>query len=273
MFNKLSEVMLYYQDYGLLNSKHRYQYRFDNLLFFDAYKLSEIRRKHIKEYAKFRQLKVKNSTINRELSFARASINCVNYDFEINLYNPFTYKLFEDDYIARFLTRSEYERLLKSCLTFNNHNLHDFVKLLVMTGCRPIEVLTLEWSNVYLEKRYFIVRNFYSKNKRTMYKYLNDTALQLLHSRFNHHKYVFTNPKTMKPYTTFGKSFKRACDRAGLLDVRLYDLRHTFASWLVQEGHSIYLVKDLLGHCDLSSTQRYAHLSNQNFLDALSTLQ
>ena len=56
--------------------------------------------------------------------------------------------------------------------------------------------------------------------------------------------------------------------RAGLSDVRLHDLRHSFASFLVNQGVSLYVVQGLLGHADARMTQRYAHLAPQTLLDA-----
>lgn len=267
MFSKLSEVIKYYQDYHL--TKNKYQYRADNLRFFDAYNLGDLRKKDIKEYAILRRTTVSNSTINREISFARAAINRVIEDHEIKLNNPFqNIKFVEADYIANYLTRAEYNRLLKSALETSNQALHDFIVLLTMTGCRPIELLTLEWSNVHLDNRQFIVRNHYSKSKRTMYKYLNQTAFDTLNNLSRIGDYVFTNPRTGKAYTTFSKTFIRCKKRAGV-HCTMYDLRHTYASWLVQNGVGIYTIKDLLGHGDIESTMRYAHLDYAQYVSAV----
>lgn len=269
MFNKLSEVIEYYQDYHL--TKHKYHYRAHNLRFFDAYDLKDLRKKDIKQYAINRRVTVTNGTINREVSFARAAINRVIDDYEIKLNNPFEKVNFvESDYIANYLTRPQYERLLNSALHTNNNDLHDFIILLTMTGCRPIELLTLEWSNVHLDKRQFVVRNYYSKSKRTMYKYLNDTALMVLLERQAQviGGYVFTNPKTGDHIKSYSKGFQ-LCKKRAKVNCTMYDLRHTYASWLIQKGVGIYTIKDLLGHGDIESTMRYAHLDYASYVAAV----
>ena len=269
MFNLLSQVIEYYQEYHL--TKNKYQYRADNLRFFDAYDLKDLRKKDVKQYAQLRRVHVSNATINRECSFARAAINRVNEDYELKINNPFeNVKFIEDDYIANYLNRSQYERLLKSALETSNNDLHDFIVLLTMTGCRPIELLTLQWSNVFLDKKQFVVRNYYSKSKRTMYKYLNNTALTLLLERQAQAigDYVFTNPKTGDRVKSYSKGFQLCKKRAGV-NCTMYDLRHTYASWLVQNGVGIYTVKDLLGHGDIESTMRYAHLDYSHLVNAV----
>lgn len=267
MFNKLSEVIEYYQEYHLTENK--YHYRAHNLRFFDAYLLKDMRKKDVKEYANYRRVTVSNATINREVSFARAAINRVNEDYELKLNNPFEkVKFIEADYIANYLNRSQYERLLASALETCNNDLHDFIVLLTMTGCRPIELLTLSWSNVHLDKRQFIVRNHYSKSKRTMYKYLNDTAFDVLKNKAVTGEYVFTNPKTGDHIKSYSKGFQLCKKRAGV-NCTLYDLRHTYASWLIQKGVGIYTIKDLLGHGDIDSTMRYAHLDYSQYVEAV----
>jgi site-specific recombinase XerD len=79
--------------------------------------------------------------------------------------------------------------------------------------------------------------------------------------------FVFPNPKTLKPFSSVFYAWNTARVKAGLSDVRIHDLRHTFASTLVNQGVSLYEVQKLLGHAQIRTTERYAHL-NQSKLQA-----
>lgn len=271
-FEKLSDIIRYYQDYHL--NKNKYRYRLAALASFDDTPLSMLKRADVKKWAVGRMGQVSNATVNREISFARAAINTTATDYELNLNNPFAnVKYLEAEVIPNYLSPNDYQRLLESALHFENYDLHDFIKLLVMTGCRQSEVLTLKWENVHFDKRHFVVLNTLSKSKRTMYKYLNDTAYSVLLERYDNKQgdYVFMNPKTGKPIKSFNKGWQ-LCKKRALVNCRMHDIRHTYASWLVQKGVPIYTVKELLGHGDIASTQRYAHLDYATKIDALSLI-
>ena len=83
--------------------------------------------------------------------------------------------------------------------------------------------------------------------------------------------YLFTNPATAKPYVAIWYAWDSARTRAGLAYVRIHDLRHSFASFLVNSGRSLYEVQKLLGHAHIKTTQRYAHLSDETLISAANT--
>jgi len=72
--------------------------------------------------------------------------------------------------------------------------------------------------------------------------------------------------------TTFKTSWTTARRCAGIEDFRIHDLRHTFASWLVMQGESIYVVKELLGHASVTQTEIYAHLAPSQTREAVQRL-
>ena len=83
---------------------------------------------------------------------------------------------------------------------------------------------------------------------------------------------IFANPKTGLPYVSFFYSWDAARKRAGLPDLRVHDLRHSFASFLVNAGRSLYEVQELLGHADIRTTSRYAHLSRERLFEAVESV-
>jgi integrase len=142
------------------------------------------------------------------------------------------------------------------------------VALLLLTGARRNEVLHAQWDDFDVGARQWVIPK--NKSARPRYIPLSDAAIRLLgqvprHPRSN---YVFANPKTGKPYTQIFYPWNTARKRAGLDGLRLHDLRHSFASFLVNSGRSLYEVQHLLGHARPVTTQRYSHLTQQTLLDA-----
>lgn len=80
--------------------------------------------------------------------------------------------------------------------------------------------------------------------------------------------YIFANSRTNKPFVSVYHGWNTSRKKAGLADVRIHDLRHSFASLLINSGRSLYEVRKLLGHTQVKATQRYAHLAPETLLDA-----
>jgi integrase len=101
---------------------------------------------------------------------------------------------------------------------------------------------------------------------------LSAAAIALLDTvpRRRHCDWIFANPKTLKPYVSIFSSWDTARTAAGLAEVRVHDLRHSFASFLVNAGCSLYEVQKILGHSSVIMTQRYSHLSQDSLLRAAS---
>lgn len=269
----VQEILHFYIKNGLYNSKHTYNDKMKYLEWF--YSHQQITIDVITDYCTHRSLEgVKNSTINREINLMRAAFNYyLTYNNTANFKNPFNrFKLFESDYMPRFLNSTECRKLLSATLDFDNTMLYDFVTLALNTGCRASELTTLTWNNVSLDDRYIIIRNSLSKNKKTVYKPINTVCVAALIRLKSHRHYVFYNPNTDKNIRSFRRGFENAVKRADLGHVRIHDLRHTFASFLVKNGVPLYHVSTLLGHSDIRITQRYAHLAPEHLHDVLKRL-
>lgn len=243
-----------------------------NILYYFADKSPNIQT--VVDYCQLRSLQgVKNATINRELNIIRAAINFYNKNNDDNVKNPFNgFNLFEADYLPRYLSPNECSRLLEASKSYNNEQLYHFINLALNTGCRSGELKQLTWESVNIDKRYMVVRNSLSKNRKTIYKPLNNQAMTSIQALHNGSQWVFYNEQTRQHRKTFRKGFITSCERAKLGHVRIHDLRHTFASLLVQNGVPLYHVMQLLGHSDIKTTQKYAHLSPNNLAHVVDSL-
>jgi len=172
-----------------------------------------------------------------------------------------------------FLTQDEFSNLIN---IIDNSTLKDIVIFAVNTGLRRNEILNLEWEQINLEEKFLILNNHThtTKSKRVRTIPLNQNAFEIIEKRANTNQelvFICNNVPVAPDYTT--KKFKKYVIKAGLNPkLKFHSLRHTFASWLVQKGISIYQVSKLLGHSDLKTTEIYSHLSPENFRTAVDML-
>jgi len=134
------------------------------------------------------------------------------------------------------------------------------VRLLLLTGCRKSEILTLRWDWIDPERKCLRLPD--SKTGAKIVP-LAAAALELLEefSRRNDSMFVLPAGKGDGHYAGLQKDWERIRARAGLPGLRLHDLRHSFASFAVAEGHSLFMVGKVLGHKQARTTEGYAHLS------------
>ena len=85
-------------------------------------------------------------------------------------------------------------------------------------------------------------------------------------------EWTFPNPDTKKPFVSIFCAWDTARKSVGLGDVRIHDLRHSQASFLVNAGRTLYEVQNILGHTQVKTTQRYAHLSHDTLLNATNSV-
>jgi len=164
---------------------------------------------------------------------------------------------------VRYLTPEEIVRLLDSCAK----HLRPIVRLALATGMRRGEILGLLWSEVSLERGVITLSGERTKTERSRSIPLNQDAREVLkgaeQKRVEKCDLVFHHRRGRAPraYGSIKTSWKSACKRAGLTNLRFHDLRHCFASALVMRGAPLLAVKELLGHATLAMTARYSHLA------------
>jgi integrase len=185
-------------------------------------------------------------------------------------HNPATgITLFEvNNQRERYLTRSEVQSIKEAIKESENTQLKYIVELLLFTGCRKRELLDAKWEHFDIERRIWRIPT--SKSGKLRHVPLSDAVVEILESvpRFEGCPYVLPNPQTQKPFNTIYYSWNTARNRADIPDLRMHDLRHSFASFLINSGRSLYEVQNILGHSQLSTTQRYAHLSQKTLIAA-----
>ncbi len=173
----------------------------------------------------------------------------------------------EDNRRERYLSAEEAQRLYEAVCKSDNPMLKFIVPALVLTGARKREVLDARWEDFDFERR--IWRIPVTKLGRPRHVPMSDGLIRLLDSVPRYPcPWVFPNPKTLRPFVAIHYGWDTARKRAGLADVRIHDLRHSFASLLINSGRTLFEVQRILGHTQTKTTMRYAHLSQDTLLAA-----
>lgn len=205
-----------------------------------------------------------NATINRDLSVLSAIFNKAIDSEDYGIYrNPVKKAglLQENSHRERFLTREEIRHLMEAaesnswggCLLL-------FLTIALNTGMRKMEILGLKWCDVDFKKKLIKVTKERSKNKKTRFVPMNDVVYQELQKVDKSHEYIFYNRETKSHIKNIKTTFKHACKKAGIKNLTAHDLRHTAASFLVNDcGVSVAVASEILGHSKLEMTMKYVH--------------
>ena len=177
---------------------------------------------------------------------------------------------FKENKRDRWLQEDELNRLLQ---VLEQHKIYppaQVIRLILLTGSRKGEVLNAQWNQFDLDRGVWVKPFYLTKQKKTEHVPLSQEALMFLQSLKEHStsSYVFPGRIADCPLTDIKKFWARVLKEANLTDLRIHDLRHTYASHLVSSGLSLSIVGKLLGHTQAATTQRYAHLADQALRDA-----
>jgi integrase/recombinase XerD len=185
---------------------------------------------------------------------------------------PRTFPVFIDYKMLNIIVEKEKSLLLK-----------DIYFTAFLTGMRLGELINLKWSSIDMNTQAIKVecsRTFTTKSKKERIIPINKTLFELLRKRMpkiidiTREEFVFNKQRGFKLNENYvSKSFKQAVKLSGLNDrIHFHTLRHSFASSLIQKGVSLYVIMELLGHSDISVTQIYSHLIQDNLTDAVRLL-
>ena len=180
----------------------------------------------------------------------------------------------DDNRIERYLTVKQSHTLFEAVRDSPNSRLLHIIQFLIVTGARKREVLDAQWSDVDMDQKLWRIPK--TKSGKIRHVPLSTEAVKVLRElqleAMADSPYIFCNPETGKPFVSIYYSWHASRKRAGLPDFRIHDLRHSFASFLVNAGRSLYEVQQLLGHADIRTTSRYAHLSRDRLMEAVETI-
>lgn len=184
---------------------------------------------------------------------------------------------FEENNKRECYLRPEQMQQLSEALHLSESTMLKYiVPTLMATGARKREVLDARWEDFDVERNVWRVPLSKSGKSRhvplSQYMITLLSDLRALQSRWpapiKDTPYVFPNPETGQPYLNIFSAWNRVRKLAGMDNLRIHDLRHSYASYLVNIGESLYVVQQLLGHTQIKTTQRYAHLSPETLLTA-----
>ena len=200
---------------------------------------------------------VANATVNRVLEVLRAILRrCVN-EWEWLDKAPMVRMLKEPTRRIRFLTRQEADRLLREL----PDHMADMVTFSLATGLRRSNVTGLLWSQVDLARQVAWIHADQAKARKAIPVPLNSEAMQIVtRQQGKHPTHVFTY-KGNTIFQVSTKTWYAALKRAGIENFRWHDLRHTWASWHVQNGTPMFALQEMGGWESPEMVRRYAHLA------------
>jgi integrase len=202
------------------------------------------------------------STVNRELAVLKRVLNySVNESCLIDR-NPISGVSFLPGAVRRdrWITKEEEDRLL----SYSPVWLGAIIQFALNTGMRRSEILNLQWEHVFMDKGYLVVDK--SKNGRKRNIPINTTVTAVLTLAGPSASGFVFKGISKRPLEY---AFQRASDGAGIDDLHWHDLRHTFATRLVQNDCDLYRVQTLMGHSSYEMVKRYAHHSVGSLREAV----
>ena len=240
--------------------KERYRLRILHRSHLSGVSLSELKPHHITKFREDRLTVVSAGTVLKDLGLLSAVINTGTTEWGLeNVLRSNPVSLISKPRTPRprdrRLEAGELERLL-SAGTSPNPWFRPVVLFAIETGMRRGEILSLCWEHVHLDKRYVHLPD--TKNGDSRDVPLSPQALELLRGlprNIREDQLVFP-----LHYEALKSSWRRACSRAGIIDLRFHDLRHEATSRFFEKGLNVMEVAAITGHKDLRMLQRYTHL-------------
>ena len=208
---------------------------------------------------------IKQATVNRYRSLLNHIFNTAMKDKVVN-YNPVKYiKRYKEKSRDRALNTNEIKALLETCRQSRNEELYYIVLVALYTGMRYSNIVNMKKSNI--KGNVYQLDGNETKSGKSQLIYLHQDLLNELNKHmqdFNRDNIFIT--KRVK------RSFKTACNKAGIENFRFHDLRRTFATTLLYKDVNIKTIQNMLGHSSIMMTERYLANDSKKELDAINKL-
>jgi integrase len=229
--------------------------------FFRGKYLDELTRDVIAKVGELKFKETSPATANRLLALIRAILRKAALDWEWIDRAPVIKLYRESKRRVRYLTPLQANTLLQEL----PEHLADMVKFSLATGLRRANVTKLEWSQVDIARRVAWIHGDQAKAGKPIHVTLNTTAIDVLTKQIGKDpQAVFTYKG--KPVTQVNtKAWYKALQRAGIENFRWHDLRHTWASWLTQQGVPLNVIQEMGAWESSEMVRRYAHLAPEQF--------
>ncbi len=233
-------------------TKTRYRLRFLAARF-EGWNVYDFTFRAVQDFVDERLETVSSGFVLRDLAIIKAIINKARRE-ELTDFVPNFPKVKASKPRNRWLTVEEEARLVMAAAPHLKH----LIRFAVDTGGRRSELLGLDWRDVDVARKRVTFRDTKNGEDRTLRLCKRaEATLKALGPKESGLVFTYRG----EPIKCIKKGFGSACERAGIEDFRFHDLRHTFASRLVQAGVPLYEVMNLTGHKSLEMVQRYAHLA------------
>jgi len=244
--------------------------------YFGKYPLDQIGNLDVENFkAKMMKTKLSEDSINHFLSTLSTCLKtAVEWDIIKSI--PRIKRLRVTPNKFDYLTEDEADKILAQA----EGQIREMIFFCLKTGVRFGELIALDWNDIDFQEKQITIRRSIvrgimgsTKSNKIRYVPLISSVSDMLIKRAKGHGFVFTRHKTHFTQHYSCKKLYQAAKRAGLRKIGWHKLRHTFASHLAQNGVAIQAIKELLGHSDITTTMRYAHLSPSALRSAMNVLE
>ena len=229
--------------------------------FFRGKYLDELTRDVIAEIGELKRNETTPATTNRLLALIRSILRRAALDWEW-IDKPPVIKLYrEAKRRVRYLSATQASMLIQEL----PQHLADMVTFSLATGLRRSNVTNLEWSQVDMQRNVAWIHGDQAKAGKPIHVTLNATAIAVLTKQIDKHPRSVFSYKGRSITQVNTKAWYKALKRAGIEDFRWHDLRHTWASWLTQNGVPLNVIQEMGAWESAEMVRRYAHLAPEQF--------